>query len=246
MYSDPEFAPDIGGLCVSSPCSWHSVLILPAPIGNGSQRACCRVDTGEKACSPCSEMASSNRLTRCWSNSDLRPGRESKATEDKSKFYTVAESLQLVASHPWVQHLNIALNSTAQGLQSWAVFQALPYWSPLLSSLRTRQESTGSVPHPHSVTKSPGGLVVELAMTIPQRKPGISWEADSLYHRCLLCSGMPGYHPVSIYDFTMGTKRQAGAWRTLSLVGCPVRLVLGDSRLDSSVVFLKQPCLALL
>ena len=77
-------------------------------------------------------------------------------------------------------------------------------------------------------------------MTIPQRKPGISWEADSLYHHCLLCSGMPGYHPVSIYNITMGTKRQAGAWGTLSLVGCPVRLVLGDSMLDSSAVFLKK------
>jgi hypothetical protein len=51
---------------------------------------------------------------------------------------------------------------------------------------------------------------------------------------------MPGYHPVSIYNITMGTKRQAGAWGTLSLVGCPVRLVLGDSMLDSSAVFLKK------
>lgn len=47
---------------------------------------------------------------------------------------------------------------------------------------------------------------------------------------------MPGYHPVSIYNITMGTKRQAGAWGTLSLVGCPVRLVLGDSMLDSSLI----------
>ena len=51
---------------------------------------------------------------------------------------------------------------------------------------------------------------------------------------------MPGYHPVSIYNITMGTKRQAGAWGTLSLVGCPVRLVLGDSMLDSSAVFFKK------
>lgn len=58
---------------------------------------------------------------------------------------------------------------------------------------------------------------------------------------------MPGYHPVSIYNITMGTKRQAGAWGTLSLVGCPVRLVLGDSMLDSSAVFLKTtlPCSSL-
>lgn len=61
-------------------------------------------------------MASSNRLTRCWSNSGLWPIRESKATEGESESYTVAENYQLVASHPWVQHLNIALDSTAQGL----------------------------------------------------------------------------------------------------------------------------------
>lgn len=116
-----------------------------------------------------------------------------------------------------------------------------------LPSLLTRQESTGFVPYPHSVTRSPGGLAVELAMTIPERKPGISWEVDSLYHHCLLCSEMPGYHPVSIYDVTMGTKMQTGAWGTLSLVGCHLRLVLGDSRLGSSVVFLKTtlPCSSL-
>lgn len=33
---------------------------------------------------------------------------------------------------------------------------------------------------------------------------------------------------------------QTGAWGTLSLVGCPVRLVLGDSRLGSSVVFFEN------
>lgn len=80
----------------------------------------------------------------------------------------------------WVQHLSIALDSTAQDLRSWVIFQALPYGSPLLSSLRSRQESTGSVPYLHSVTRSSSGLAIELAMAIPERKPGISWEADSL------------------------------------------------------------------
>lgn len=50
---------------------------------------------------------------------------------------------------------------------------------------------------------------------------------NSLCHCCVLCSGMP----VSAYDVTMVTKRQSYTWGMLGPVGCPVRLVLGDSRL---------------
>lgn len=81
-------------------------------------------------------------------------------------------------------------------------------------------------------------------MTIPERMPVISWEADSLCHCCLLCSGMSGYHPLSTYDVTIGTKKAGRYLGNTKPVGCPVRLVLGDSRLGSSVVFLKTtlPC----